>query len=71
MKINKDLLKNTKIKYLQLLPNLKGEKTQKFTTLILTFFALSFFGLLAINPTISTISELNKELEDNKFVDQS
>lgn len=63
--INKEILN----KYLQFLPDFKKEKTQKLTTLILTFFALSFFGLFAINPTLSTIAELNKELEDNKFID--
>lgn len=68
--INKDSFKNTRLKYLQLLPDFKAEKAQKFTTLILTFFALSFFGLFAINPTISTIAELNKQLEDNKVVDE-
>lgn len=68
--INKDSFKNTRIKYLQLLPDFKAEKTQKFTTLILTFFALSFFGLFAINPTLSTIAELNKQLEDNKIIDE-
>lgn len=68
--INKDSFKNTRLKYLQLLPDFKAEKAQKFTTLILTFFALSFFGLFAINPTISTIAELNKQLEDNKVIDE-
>lgn len=68
--IDKNLLKNTTIKYLQFLPDFKEEKTQKFTTLIFTLIALSFFGLFAITPTISTITELNKEIDDNKFVDQ-
>lgn len=68
--IDKNLLKNAKNKYLQFMPDLKEEKTQKITTLILTLIALSFFGLFAINPTISTITELNKQLIDNKLVDQ-
>ncbi|MEK7061019.1 MAG: type 4a pilus biogenesis protein PilO [Patescibacteria group bacterium] len=68
--VDKNLFKNTKIKYFEFLPDFKEEKTQKFTTLILTLIALSFFGLFAINPTISTIAELNKELEDNRLVDQ-
>lgn len=59
----------TKNKYLELLPAFKEERTQKFTTLILTLISLSFFGLIAINPTISTIIKLNKELEDSRLVD--
>ncbi len=57
-------------KYLELLPNIKQEKTQKFTSIILTFIALSFFGLFAINPTISTIAQLQKELSDDKFTQE-
>jgi len=65
--IFKDIQKN---KYFQLMPDLKEERVQKFTTLILTLVALSFFGLFAISPTLSTIARLQKELEDNKFIDQ-
>ena len=43
---------------------------QKFTTLVFTITALSFFGLFAINPTLSTIGNLNKQLTDNRFIDQ-
>lgn len=57
-------------KYSKFFPQLKKEKAQKFTTLILTFFAFSFFGLFAINPTLSTIAQLKKELADNQFVNQ-
>ena len=53
-----------------MLPDFKEERTQKFTTLVLTLVALSFFGLFAISPTLSTIANLNKQLDDNKFVDQ-
>ena len=65
-KILKELQKN---KYLQLFPDFREERTQKITYISLTLVALSFFGLFAINPTLSTISKLNKELKDNKFVD--
>lgn len=57
-------------KYLQLLPNFKEQKTQAFTTIALTLLALSVFGFFAINPTISTIAKLKKELADSKLVDQ-
>ncbi len=67
----RDFLKNLqKNKYLQLLPLFKEEKTQKFITLALTLFTLSFFGIFAIGPTFSTISKLNKELEDNRFIEE-
>src|SRR4051794_1976618 len=56
--------------YLKLLPSIHDERTQLITMLIFTFVALSFFGLFAINPTLSTIVELKKELSDSQFVDQ-
>jgi Tfp pilus assembly protein PilO len=56
-------------KYFEMMPDFKEERTRKFTTLIFTLLALSFFGLFAINPTISTIANLNKQLSDNKYID--
>lgn len=52
-------------------PFLKEEKTQKYSTLFLTLTALSLFGIFAINPTISTIVHLQKQLSDSKFVEKS
>lgn len=60
-----------KNKYEQAVPYLKQKNTQVFTTIILTLFALSFFGIFAISPTLSTIANLQKQLEDNRFVDES
>src|SRR3989344_732624 len=54
--------------YFSQLPFLKEEKTQKFMGIGLTIFALSFFGFFAINPTLSTIAKLRKEIKDNEFV---
>lgn len=63
-----------KNKYTELLPvlksSLKEEKTQVFATLAFTLVALSFFGLFAINPTLSTIAQLQKELSDAQFIDK-
>ena len=56
--------------YLKLLPNMQQESTRSFVTLILTFGALSFFGIFAINPTLSTIADLQKQLSDDQMVDQ-
>jgi Tfp pilus assembly protein PilO len=46
------------------------KRNQKISTLIFTFLSLSFFGLFAISPTLSTIAQLQKQLVDNKIVDQ-
>ncbi|MDP2649894.1 MAG: type 4a pilus biogenesis protein PilO [bacterium] len=66
MKLFKRIPKN----YLAILPIFKEEKVQNFTAIVLTFLALSFFGLFAINPTLSTIAQLQKQLSDSKMVDQ-
>jgi Tfp pilus assembly protein PilO len=56
------------LKYLEKLPSFKQEKTQVFTTLTLTLITLSIFGVFAISPTLSTIAQLQRRLEDSKFV---
>lgn len=57
-------------KYLEMLPSFKEEKTKSFITIALTLLAASIFGLFAINPTLSTITQLQKELEDDRFIDK-
>ena len=57
-----------KIKYFPKLPYLSEERSQKFFTIVLTLIALSFFGFFAINPTVSTILKLRKEVDDIEFV---
>lgn len=65
------LFKSIKVQqYKELLPKFQEERTQAFTTLILSFIALSFFGFFAISPTLSKITELHKQLEDNIFTDE-
>lgn len=49
---------------------MQQENTRIITTLIFTFFALAFFGIFAIKPTITTIIELRKKLADNKLVSE-
>ncbi|GIW61251.1 MAG: hypothetical protein KatS3mg089_0103 [Patescibacteria group bacterium] len=72
MKINKQLFqelsKKRYLSYIRSLPDIKNEKTQMYIILILTFFAFSFFGIFAITPTLSTIAQLQKSLEDRKFI---
>ena len=52
-----------------LLPRLKEERTQSFATLAFTLIAIAIFGFFAINPTLATIADLQKQLDDSKFVD--
>lgn len=54
--------------YLKLLPNMKHENTKIITMLIFTFAAMTFFGIFAINPTLTTIVDLQKQLADSKFL---
>lgn len=49
-------------------PQFKEKKVQDLTAVILTLIAFSLFGIFAISPTLSTIAELQKQLEDNKFI---
>lgn len=60
-----DYYRNT---YQEIAPFFKEEKTRQFTTIALTLIAASFFGIFAINPTLSTIAQLQKQLEDNRSV---
>jgi Tfp pilus assembly protein PilO len=53
----------------KLLPRLQDEKVRSFTTIAFTLTASVIFGLFAINPTLTTITELSKQLDDNKFVE--
>lgn len=56
--------------YYNLLHNLSEARTQKFTSVILTLIALTFFGIFAINPTLSTIAKLKKEIADDEDINQ-
>lgn len=62
------VIDTAKNKYFSKLPFFKEEHAQKFMGITLTLFALSFFGFFAINPTLSTIARLRKEIKDNEFV---
>lgn len=62
-----NLTANKYREYLKLLPDFHQENTQLMTMLIFTFSALSFFAVFAINPTLSTIVELQKQVTDSEF----
>jgi Tfp pilus assembly protein PilO len=57
-------------KYLAFMPDLKQERTRKFTTIVLTLAASIILGIFAVSPTLSTIAGLQKQINDNMFVDQ-
>ncbi len=69
---NRFVVKNfTKERYMSLVrshPRLTEERTQIYLILIMTFLSLSFLGLFAISPTLTTIVELNRKLADSEFV---
>lgn len=68
--ILKNLKKDEYHKYLELMPDFKQEKTQKYITIALTLIASIVLGVFALGPTLSTIASLQKQLEDDKFVEQ-
>lgn len=69
-KNNKSIVLFPVVSYLENLPEAKAKKTETFITLVLTFITLSFFIFFAINPTLSTITQLKKQLEDSQFVEK-
>ncbi|HSD99083.1 MAG TPA: type 4a pilus biogenesis protein PilO [Patescibacteria group bacterium] len=70
---NLNSLKNPKESklFLSLLPTLQEKKTKQFTTLSLTFITIAFFGFFAIAPTFGTITDLQKQIDDSKFVNDA
>src|ERR1035437_7860822 len=66
----KSIKKEQYEKYLELIPDLKKEKAQKYITIVLTLVTIITLGLFAINPTLSTIANLQKQIDDNNFVQQ-
>lgn len=71
MKIDKEFLKSLGTnKYLEILPEFKKKKARKAETLILTLISISFLGAFAINPTLSTIANLKKQLADNQMAEK-
>ena len=54
-----------------LVPYLKNTENQKYISVFLTIGASIFFILFAINPTISTIARLTKEVADNKTLENN
>lgn len=55
---------------IHLLPDLRQKKAKEYLQVILTFTALIVAAIFAINPTLTTISDLQRQLSDAKDVDQ-
>lgn len=53
-----------------ILPRLAEKKVQSYTTIVLSLVTIAFFGIFAIGPTLSTITDLQKQVDDSTFVDQ-
>lgn len=74
MKIKKsflqDLVKQRYLSYIQSLPQFKKEQTEAYLMIILVIFTILFFGIFAIMPTLSTIAELKKDLEDSTYINE-
>ncbi|MEK7559268.1 MAG: type 4a pilus biogenesis protein PilO [Patescibacteria group bacterium] len=70
MKFSKNISKLKDNKYIALLPDFKKEKAQKISSIVFSLVALSFFGFFAIEPTLSTIAKLKKELSDSMYVNE-
>ncbi|MBI4130641.1 hypothetical protein HY468_04960 [Candidatus Roizmanbacteria bacterium] len=49
---------------------LATEEVQAYTMAILSFFALAFFTLFAIKPTLTSFFQLQRQIEDSKEIDR-
>lgn len=55
-------------KYFVPLNELEKQKIVGYFYIALTLFAVSFFGYFAISPTLNTVTNLNKQYEDNQLI---
>lgn len=63
-------LTRKKLKYRGLGSILRKKNTQGYTMLVLSLFTISFFGFLAIRPTLKTVVGLKKQIQDYKEADE-
>lgn len=56
--------------YKDFVPYIKKENNQKYLMIILSLLASIFFFIFAINPTLSTIAKLRKQISDARFVEE-
>lgn len=51
-------------------PFFKKPRVRAYTVLILSFFTMSFFGVFAIKPTLTTIARLQREIADGQILNE-
>lgn len=54
--------------YRSLIPLFEKPKVAAYTMLVLSFFTVSIFGSFAIRPTLATIAQLRKSIEDQQIL---
>jgi len=55
-------------KYGKLFTDFENKKVTAYVYIILTLLTVSFFGLLAIKPTLATVSTLQKQKSDSELI---
>lgn len=54
----------------RMLPRLQAEKTKSFMTVVFTLVATGVFSFFAINPTLGTIADLRRQIDDSNFIEK-
>lgn len=75
MQIEKDHYKTYVTRYRKyyaqnVVPFIKSKHATAYSMIILSLLTISFFGMFAIRPTIKTITELQRQIEDSKQLDE-
>lgn len=52
-----------------IVPFMKSKYATAYSMIILSLFTISFFGMFAIKPTLTTITELRRQIDDSKQLD--
>ncbi len=50
--------------YQNLAPSVKNRKTQAYVMVVMSLLTISFFGVFAVRPTLRTISQLERQIQD-------
>lgn len=58
------------LNYQRLESAFRETKMQAYTMLILSLFTVAFFGFFALRPTLTTIAQLKRQIEDNREIDK-
>jgi Tfp pilus assembly protein PilO len=58
----------TNVSLTRMFPKLQQERANLFTSIFLTLAASICFGVFAINPTLNTIADLQRQLDDQRTI---